>query len=83
MFGLTQEGLLGEFFVKNGEPHDRERCKDGVVALVDEGLVESLPAEGRSEAEPILRHHEQDVLVEHVDGQSGVSAVSLASMVEK
>ena len=83
MFGLIQEGLLGEFFVKNGEPHYRERCESDVVALVDESLVKSLATEGRSEAEPILRHHEQDVLVEHVDGESGVSAVSLASMVEK
>ena len=83
MFRLIQEGLLGEFFVKNSEPHDRERSENGVIALIYEGFVESLAAKSRSEAEPILRHHKQDVLIEHVDGQSGVSAVSLASMVKK
>ena len=44
MFRLIQEGLLGEFFVKNSEPHDRERSENGVIALIDEGLVESLTA---------------------------------------
>ena len=40
------ERLLGKFFVKDGKPHDWECSEDDVVALVDEGLIQGLAAEG-------------------------------------
>ena len=80
---MCEQGLLGELFVEDGEPDDWEGGEDGVVALVNDRLVQCLAAEGRREAEPVLGHHEQLVLVEVVHDEDGVAAVRLAPMVEE
>ena len=75
--------MLREFLVQHGENDDRERCESDIVELIDDWLVQGLSTERGGESVPELRHDEENILVEHVDGQDGVSAVSLTSMVEK
>ena len=83
LLGICEEGLLGEFLGEHRKNDYRESRERHVVELVDDWLVECLPTEGRREAKPELRHHEQDVFVEHVDCQDRVSSVRFAPMEEK
>ena len=81
--GVRKEDFLGVFLIENGEDHDWEGSEGNVVELVDDRLIQGLSAEGRCETIPELWHNEKNILVKHVNGQDGVSAVSLATMVEK
>ena len=81
--GICEEGLLGDFLVEHRKNDYRESRECHVVELVDDWLVQCLPTEGRREAIPELRHHEQDVFVEHVDCQNGVPSVRFPPMEEK
>ena len=82
MFGFLQEANFSEFFIKEGEPHYGQGSEDYIVSLVDDGLIECLSTESRAEPEPVLGHHEENVLVKHIHRQDAVPSVSFASMEE-
>ena len=75
--------MLREFLIQHGENDDREGCECDIVELINDWLIQGLSTERGSKSVPELRHDEENILVEHVDGQDRVSAVSLTSMVEK
>jgi hypothetical protein len=75
-----EELLLGKFIVEDGIPDDRSHSEDDVEHLVEPGLVHALAREHVEEAEEELRHHEQEILVEHVAYQVTVLSVSFPPM---
>lgn len=75
--------MLREFLIQHGENDDREGSESDIVELINDWLIQGLSTERGGKSVPELRHDEENILVEHVDGQDRVSAVSLTSMVEK
>jgi len=51
--------------------------------LVNERLIECLAAESISEAEPKLGHHEQHILVEHVDDKVWIASIVFPTMIKE
>jgi hypothetical protein len=69
--------------VENAEEHDWESCEPHIIELVQPLIVEGLSTESIHKAEQEQRHYEQNVLVEHVDYQERILAVSFTAMEEK
>lgn len=64
-------------------PQNRERGHSDIVHLVDQLLVQWLAGESGVEAEVELRHHIQEVLIEIVKHEQGVTSIGLATMEEE
>lgn len=79
---LREEFVLFVLHVHDCEPHNWERSEHYVVRLVKPAVIKSLSTEYGPEPEPELGKHEQDVFVEHINHQVGVSAVGFAAVVK-
>jgi len=83
MAGLGHKARLGVLEVKNCVVGNWETSHVHVVHLVDKWLVEGLAAEDGKDAEPVLGHDVEDVLVKRIADYFCVASVSLSSVNEQ
>lgn len=81
--GLLHELVFLVLSIEESEDHYWESCEDDVVNLEDPLFVEDLSWESWVETEPELGHHEENVLVEGVGNEVGVSSVRFSAVDEK
>jgi hypothetical protein len=66
--------------IKDGIPHDRDSCENNVVHLIDPCFIDGLPGEYRQESKPILGQDKQNILIEDIADQEGISSIGFSTM---